>query len=81
VAADAPAVEHVSKAAALADVKQFFGAMKRVHPNLLAHVDAEGYRKLKEEITAGVAAKTDSNGPVAVEDLASLLYYAAAYFT
>ena len=73
-------IEHVSKAAALKDVNQFFTTLHRVHPNLLRNVSEDGYRKLKEQTAAGVTGKVDSKGEIAVEELASLLYYAAAYF-
>ena len=69
--------ERVTKAAALEDVKQFFATLERVHPNLLAKMSAEDYRKLKELTAAGVAEK---GAEIGVEDLASLLYYAAASF-
>ena len=73
-------VERVSKAAALQDVDQFFATLKRVHPNLLRNASEQGYRKLQEETKTGVAGKLDSSGEISVEQLASLLYYAAAFF-
>lgn len=73
-------VERVSKAAALQDVDQFFGTLERVHPNLFRNASEPGYRKLKEETKTGVAVKVDSSGEISVEQLASLLYSAAAYF-
>jgi hypothetical protein len=48
--------ERVSKAAALADVNQFFRTLKRVHPNLLRNVSEESYRKLSYSMAAGFAA-------------------------
>jgi hypothetical protein len=72
--------ERVSKAAALEDLDQFFKTLKRVHPNLLGKVSDDAYRKLKEQTVAGITSKLDSRGEIPVEELASLLYYAAAYF-
>ena len=72
--------ERVSKAAALEDVDQFFKTLKRVHPNLLGKVSEEGYRKLKEQTAAGITGRLDSKGEIPIEELASLLYYAGAYF-
>ncbi len=69
--------DRVAQAAALEDVKQFFATLERVHPNLLAKMSGEDYRKLKERTAAGVA---ETGAEITVEDLASLLYYAAASF-
>jgi hypothetical protein len=73
-------IERVSKAAALEDVDQFFKTLQRVHPNLLAKVSEDDYRKLKQQTAAGTTGKLDSRHEIPVEELASLLYYAAAYF-
>ena len=73
-------IERVSKAAGLKDVNQFFRTLQRAHPNLLRNASEQGYRKLKEETKTSVAGKLDSGGGIPVEQLASLLYYAAAYF-
>ena len=73
-------VERVSKTSALQDVDQFFVTLQRVHPNLLARVTPERYRELRQQTVDGVTGKLDSNGEIPVEELASLLYYAAAYF-
>ena len=72
--------ETISRAAALADVNQFFSTLRRVHPQLLAKVSEAEYRDLRRQTIAGVAGKADSNGQVPVEEMASLLYYAAARF-
>jgi hypothetical protein len=72
--------ERVSQAAALEDANQFFKTLERVHPHLLARVSAEEFRKLKEQTAAGIASKLDASGQIAVDELASLLYYAGAYF-
>ena len=73
-------LEHVSQTAASEDVDQFFKTLERVHPKLLARATPEDYRKLKEQTAAGIAGKLDSDGQIPVEALASLLYYAAAFF-
>ena len=72
--------DRLTKTAALEDVNQFFRTLKRVHPNLLVNVSEAGYRTLKEQTAAGVAARLDARGEIGVEELASLLYYGAAYF-
>ena len=61
-------------------MNQFFGTLKHVHPNLLGKMTAESYRKLKQQTADGVTGNLDSNGAISVEGLASLLYYAGAYF-
>jgi len=72
--------ERVSQAAAMEDVNQFFRTLRRVHPNLLGKVSADSYRSLKEQTAGGVTSKLDASGQILMEDLASLLYHAAAYF-
>jgi hypothetical protein len=72
--------ERISQAAALEDTTQFFKTMERVHPHLLARVSQENYDKLKQQTAATITSKLDSTGQITVEDLASLLYYAAAFF-
>jgi hypothetical protein len=73
-------IEHVSKAAALEDASQFFQTLKRVHPDLLARVSKDGYRKLEQQTADSIASKVDSSGEIPAPELASSLYYAAAYF-
>jgi len=75
-----PRRERISKAAALEDMNQFFKTLRRVHPNLLRSVTEDSYRELKAQTAAGITGKLDSKGELPVEELASLLYYAAAYF-
>lgn len=72
--------ERISRAAALEDVDQFFSTLKRVHPNLLRNRSEEDYRKLKGQTAASVRSKADSHDEIAVEELASVLYYDVAYF-
>ncbi len=72
--------ERISKSAALEDLNQFFKTLKRVHPNLLAKVTENDCHKLQEQTAAGITKSTNPNGEIPVEEFASLLYYAAAYF-
>lgn len=70
----------ISQAEAIDDVHQFFSTMQRVHPDLLAKVDFKEYIKLKQQTLDGIAKKLDKDGKISVDELAYLLYYAAAYF-
>lgn len=70
----------VTKEEALADVSQFFGTLQRVHPDLLANVNAEDYLKLKQQTADEVTRYAQSDGRVTVKQLAYMLYYAAAFF-
>jgi hypothetical protein len=72
--------ERLSRTAALEDMNQLFATLKRAHPDLLRHVTEEDYRKLKEQTAAGITAKLDAKGEIAIEDLASLFSYFAASF-
>jgi hypothetical protein len=69
-------VDRLSKAAALEDVNQFFATLKRVHPDLLGKLPPDSYLKLKQQTVDAVGAKAE----IPVDELASLLYYAGAYF-
>lgn len=70
----------ISQAEATEDVRQFFSTLQRVHPDLLAKVDVKEYIKLKQQTLDGIAGKLDKDGRIGVDELAYLLYYAAAYF-
>jgi len=72
--------DRIPQAKAVADVRQFFLTLQRVHPDLLAKVDLKEHIKLKQQTLEGVAEKLDANGKIAVAQLAYLLYYAAAFF-
>jgi hypothetical protein len=72
--------DRISKADAVADIRQFFSTMQRVHPDLLAKVELADYLKLKQQTVADVSKKLGKDGKIAVSDLAYSLYYAAAFF-
>jgi len=72
--------ERVSKAAALEDINQFFATLHRVHPDPLRGHTEQDLRKLKEDTVAAIKSKFDSHSEIAVEDLASELKHAAAWF-
>lgn len=71
---------HIPQAEAIEDVHQFFSTLQRVHPDLLAKVDLKKYIDLKQQTVDDVAKKLDKDGKIGVDELAYLLYYAAAYF-
>jgi hypothetical protein len=71
---------HISLSQAVEDVGQFFSTLQRVHPDLLANVNADEYIRLKRQTVDGVAGRLDKNGEIGASDLAYLLYYAAAFF-
>lgn len=66
----------ISKAEAVEDIEQFFTTLERVHPNLLVKLDKSVYRQLRQSM----AQKLNAKEQVAIEELAWLLYYAAARF-
>jgi len=72
--------DRIPQAEAVEDVRQFFSTLQRVHPDLLAKVDFKEYIKLKQQTLEGVAGKLDATGKIGVDELAYLLYYAAAFF-
>jgi hypothetical protein len=74
--ADLTPRETVSGAGAVEDVEQFFATLERVHPNLLAKMSHAEYTKLRQRTLEGLG----SRGEIAIGDLASWLYYAAAQF-
>ena len=72
--------DRIAKDEAVADVHQFFGTLQRVHPDLLAKVDVDDYIKLKQQTLDDIDKKLDQDGRISVNDLAYMLYYAAAFF-
>jgi hypothetical protein len=72
--------ERVTRAEAVEDVGQFFSTLMRVHPNLLAKITSADYEQLRRRTIDGIGGKLDAQGQIAIEDLALLLYYAAAAF-
>ena len=69
--------ERVSIKAVRKDVNEFFSKLWRDHPEPLPNVSQTDFRELQKQSIAGVNARA-TNGEIAMEDLASLLYYAAA---
>jgi hypothetical protein len=72
--------DRITRAEAIEDVGQFFSTLMRVHPNLLAKITSADYEQLRRRTLDGIGPKLDADGKIAVEDLALLLYYAAAAF-
>ncbi len=70
----------LEKGAALQDVEEFFATLERVHPKLLAKRSQAEYVKLQSDVRAAVNAKADGEGNVPMDQLASQLAYAAAWF-
>jgi hypothetical protein len=75
-----PSSGRLTRTEAEADVHQFFSTLQHVHPDLLAKVTLEDYIKLKKQTEQDVAKRLDGKGTISINDLAYVLYYAAAYF-
>ncbi len=73
-------VERLSRAEAMQDAQQFFTTLRHVHPKLLGKVTENQFRELRKQTISGIETKLDAHDEIALEDLASLLYYAGAYF-
>lgn len=72
--------DRLSQAEAAEDVHQFFSTMQRVHPNLLAKMSLDQYIELKKQTMDDINKKMDSAGTIGINDLAYILFYAAASF-
>jgi hypothetical protein len=75
-----PSRERLTRAEAEADVRQFFSTLQSVHPDLLAKVTLDGYIELKKQTLQDVVNRLDRSGTISINDLAYVLFYAAAYF-
>ena len=72
--------DRLTQAEAEADIRQFFSTLQRVHPDLLAKVTLDDYVKLKKQTVEDACKRLDADGTISVNDLAYVLFYAAAYF-
>ena len=70
----------LSLAEAVADAHQLFEDLERIHPDLLAKVSAREYLALRREVVDELGSRLDAEGRLSVEDLAYVLYRAAAFF-